>query len=207
MPAMPRLPTIAPGLRIGLLGGSFNPPHAGHRHIAMMALKRLELDRIWLLVTPGNPLKDNTDLPDLKARLDAVRRVVAHPAVDVTGVEEGLGSARTVDTLSYLSQRLTDVRPVWIMGADNLTGFHRWARWRDIAASMPIAVIDRPGYTFAAMASPAAHALWRYRLDESDAPLLASRAPPAWVFLHGPRSPLSSTELRRSQMVPAVRGY
>lgn len=207
MPALPRLPIVEPGLRVGLLGGSFNPPHAGHRHIATMALKRLDLDRIWLLVTPGNPLKDNTELPDLETRLQAVRHVVAHPAIDVTGVEAELGSTRTIDTLRYLCQRLPDARPVWIMGADNLADFHRWARWRDIAALVPIAIIDRPSYAFAAMASPAAQALWRDRLDESDASLLASRHPPAWVFLHGPRSPVSSTELRKTQARDSTAGY
>ncbi len=201
---LPRLPHSEPGQRIGLFGGSFNPPHAGHRHLAMTALTRLALDRIWLLVTPGNPLKAHDGLPDLDIRLAAVRRVIAHPAIDVTGVEAALGTNYTAETLAYLRMRLPGRKLVWLMGADNLEGFHRWRHWRRIAATLPIGVIDRPGHTLSAIASPAARALADARLDETDAALLADSAAPAWVFLHGPRSPLSSTALR-AQEAPARR--
>lgn len=193
---MVRLPPHAPGLRVGLYGGSFNPPHAGHRHVSLMALRRLQLDRIWWIVTPGNPLKDRAGLPPASARAAVARTVAADPRIAVTGFEEEIGARFTIDTLAYLRERCPGVRFVWIMGADNLAGFHRWRGWRAIARSMPIAVVDRPGWTLRATRSRAAAALARYRWDEADAPRLADAAPPAWLFLHGPRSFLSSTQLR-----------
>lgn len=193
---MTRLPPHAPGMRIGLFGGSFNPPHAGHRHAALAALKRLRLDRVWWLVTPGNPLKRLDGLPALDARLAAAAALARHPRISVTGIEAAIGTRYTFDTLRWLRLRCPGVRFVWIMGADNLRGFHQWQRWRDIAASMPIAIVDRPQATLSAANSRAAQALARYRLDESKAGLLAGARAPAFVFLHGPRSSLSSTQLR-----------
>src|SRR5215210_705222 len=193
---MIRLPLYAPGLRIGLYGGSFNPPHAGHRHVNRLALKRLRLDRVWWMVTPGNPLKDQSGLPSAVARLAAARAIARHPRIAVTGFEEEIGATFTVDSLSYIVTRCPGVRFVWIMGADCLAGFHRWRGWEAIAGLMPFVVMDRPGWTLRAMHSRAAVALARYRLDETDASLLADTVPPAWVYLHGPRSFLSSTVLR-----------
>ena len=192
-----RLPPVAPGLRIGLYGGSFNPPHAGHRHVSLLALRRLDLDRIWWIVTPGNPLKDTGELAPTAERVAAARRFADDPRIDVTSFEEGIGARYTIDTLAFLKRRFPAIRFVWIMGADNLSGFHRWRGWRAIARSMPMAVIDRPGYTLTATRSRAVHWLERYRVDEAAAPVLASLAPPAWLFLHGPRSKLSSSELRQ----------
>jgi nicotinate-nucleotide adenylyltransferase len=193
---IPVFPAHGAGLRIGLLGGSFNPPHEGHRHVAMLALRRLALDRVWLLVTPANPLKTRKGLASLEARVAATREVTSHARIDVTGVEAALGSDLTVDTITALSSRLPRLRFVWIMGGDNLASFHHWRRWRRIADLVPIAVIDRPGATHAALRSPAASALERFRIPESEAPMLAERTPPAWVYLHGRRSNLSSTALR-----------
>ena len=190
------LPPHAPGLRIGLYGGSFNPPHAGHRHVSRLALKRLQLERIWWVVTPGNPLKDLNGLPPIEARLVAAQALARHPRIAVTGFEEEIGARFTVDSLTWLVARCPAVRFVWIMGADCLAGFHRWRGWEAIAGLLPFAVIDRPGWTLRAAQARAAVALARYRLDETDAPLLANMAPPAWVYLHGPRSSLSSTALR-----------
>ncbi|MFH6782915.1 MULTISPECIES: nicotinate-nucleotide adenylyltransferase [Methylobacterium] len=195
-----RLPPLAPGLRVGLYGGSFNPAHAGHRHVSRLALRRLALDRVWWLVSPGNPLKDRSGLPDAAARAAAARNVAANPRIAVTDFEAGLGVRYTVETLHWLTVRHPDIRFVWIMGADSLASFHRWRGWREIAARMPVAVIDRPGYTLKAMASPAARALAASRIDESAAATLADRAPPAWVFLHGPRNSLSSTALRAAKI-------
>lgn len=192
----PRLPPHAPGMAIGLYGGSFNPPHEAHRKVALQALRRLGLDRVWLLVSPGNPLKDNAGLPPLERRLDAARRLMAHPRLTVTGVEAAIGAVRTFEVIAHLKARCPDVRFVWIMGADNLATFHGWRDWRRLAGLVPIAVIDRPGATYAPLSSPAARALSRWRVDESDAGSLAWREPPAWAFLHGPRSDLSSTALR-----------
>lgn len=189
-------PPHAPGLRVGLFGGSFNPPHDGHRESSLLALRRLRLDRIWWLVSPGNPLKDASELAPLAARLDAARKLARHPRIEVTAIEAEIGTAYTFATISYLKQRCPGVHFVWIMGADNLLGFHCWKRWRKLAQLVPIAIIDRPGSTLKAMNSRAAQALGAYRLDESKAARLADAAPPAFMFLHGPRSPLSSTALR-----------
>ena len=193
---VPRLPPHAPGQRIGLFGGSFNPPHAGHLHVSLTALRRLGLDAVWWLVTPGNPLKENSGLPSLAERLDAARRIARHPRIHPTDVEAALGVRFTADTLGELVRRAPAVRFVWIMGADNLAALHRWDQWGRIAQLVPIAVIDRPGSTHRAIRARAAQALGPFRIDESDARMLTSLRPPAWVFLHGPRSKLSSTLLR-----------
>lgn len=197
-----RLPFVTEGLRVGLFGGSFNPAHAAHRAASLLALRRLGLDRVWWLVTPGNPLKDNRALPPLEERIAIARAVAHHPRIDVTGFEAGIGTRYTYETLAYLVRRLPGVRFVWIMGADNLAHFDRWQHWRGIADLVPIAVVDRMGQSLAATASPAAQALARYRLGEHEARLLANCAPPAWVFLHGLKSPLSSTGIRAARALP-----
>jgi nicotinate-nucleotide adenylyltransferase len=197
-PSQGRLPRHAAGLRIGLFGGSFNPPHEGHKQASLLALRRLGLDRIWWLVTPGNPLKQNNDLPSLDVRVAAAAAVACHPRIDVTDIEATIGSRFSFDTLVWLKRRCAGVRFVWIMGADNLVSFHRWQHWREISRLVPIAVIDRPGSTVRAAASRAAQVLRPYWLDESEALLLRQCEPPALIFLHGPRSDLSSTQLRNS---------
>jgi nicotinate-nucleotide adenylyltransferase len=194
------LPHQAPGLRIGLFGGSFNPPHAGHRLVTLTALRRLKLDRVWWIVTPGNPLKDTRALPPLAGRMAACRTLMPEPIVDITGFEASIGTRYTLDTLRYLKRRCPSVRFVWIMGADNLIQFHRWQGWREIARLMPIAVVDRPGATLKATASRATHALSHGRVNERrlmsrTVPVPAKR--PRWTFIHGPRSALSSTILRK----------
>jgi nicotinate-nucleotide adenylyltransferase len=190
------LPAHAAGLRIGLFGGSFNPPHEAHRAVSLFALKRLQLDRVWWLVTPGNPLKDPSLLPPLQQRVAAAQAVAKHPRIDVTGLEAVIGTQFSYDTIAYLVKECPGVHFVWIMGADNLKDFHRWKNWRGIAALVPMAVIDRGGVGFAAMAGPAGQALARVRLPESQAASLATRPAPAFVFLHGLKMPLSSTALR-----------
>lgn len=193
---MIRLPPHAPGMRIGLYGGSFNPAHAGHRHVSRMALRRLRLDRVWWLVSPGNPLKETRGLAPLPERIVRARAVACHPRIAVTGFEADLGVRYTVETLRFLRARCPGVKFVWIMGADSLATFHRWREWREIADLVPLAVIDRPGYTLRAIRAPAANALWASRRAERSAQALASASPPAWIYLHGPRSSLSSTALR-----------
>lgn len=190
------IPFHTDGMRIGLLGGSFNPPHDAHRAISLYALKRLQLDRIWWLVTPGNPLKESSPLNTLEERAAAAERLAHHPRIDVSCLESVIGTRYTSDTISYLRRRCSGVRFVWIMGADNLAQFHLWENWQGIAAQVPIAVIDRPPESFRALSSTAAKALARYRLDENDAGMLANRKPPAWAFLTGMKSSLSSTRLR-----------
>lgn len=192
-----RLPLATPGMRIGLYGGSFNPAHAGHRHVSLMALKRLRLDRLWWIVTPGNPLKDTGELASTAMRVAQARDIADDPRIDVTAFEDEIGARYTVDTLAYLKRRFPGVNFVWIMGADNLAGFHRWRGWRRIARMMPVAVVDRPGWTLKATRSRTATAFSGRRIREDRAPTLADLKPPAWVFLHGPRSHLSSTMLRQ----------
>ncbi len=183
-------------MRIGLYGGSFDPAHLGHRHVTATALRRLRLDRVWWLVSPGNPLKDRSRLTPLVQRCEQAARIAAHPRIAVTGFEAALGVRFTVQTLRYLTRRRPGVRFVWIMGADSLATFHRWKGAAEIARLMPIAVIDRPGSTLTPLSARAARRLAANRLPEEAAPALASRRPPAWVFLHGPRSKLSSTAIR-----------
>lgn len=201
-----RLPPHAPGLRVGLFGGSFNPPHDGHRMASITALRRLQLDRVWWLVTPGNPLKNNNTLPPLADRIQQARELADHGRIHITGIEAKMRTRYTADTLRALMRRCPGVRFVWIMGSDNLANFHRWNEWRAIARMMPIAVIDRPGTTHVSVASPAANWMARWRLPENQGAALAVRTPPAWIFLHGRRSDLSSTKLRESADAVEVEG-
>ncbi|MGA2043083.1 MAG: nicotinate-nucleotide adenylyltransferase [Roseiarcus sp.] len=191
-----RLPHWTPGQRIGLMGGSFNPPHDGHLLVSRLALGRLGLDRLWWMVTPGNPLKATRGLPTLEARMAAARALARDPRIAVTGFEAEIGARFTHDSIAWLVRRAPGVRFVWIMGADNLSQFHRWRRWRDIARLVPIAVVDRPGATLAALNSRGGLALGRFRVMERDAAGFAGRRPPAFIFLHGPRSNASSTAIR-----------
>jgi len=190
------LPAYTSGMRVGLLGGSFNPPHDGHRAISLFALKRLKLDRVWWMVTPGNPLKENGALRALADRVEAARAVANDPRIEVSCLESVIRTRFTIDTINFLRRRASDLSFVWIMGADNLAQFHRWQDWQRIAAQVPIAVVDRPPTSFRALASPAAQALARYRLPENEAVRLADRQAPAWVFLTGLKLSLSSTDLR-----------
>ncbi len=190
------LPPHGAGQRVGVFGGSFNPVHEGHLLVAETALRRLELDWLWWLVTPGNPLKKQSDLADIAARLRGVAGIANHPRMVVTALEADLHTRYTADTLRALKARSPTTRFVWVMGADGLASFHRWDRWRDIAETMPICVVDRPGQTFHAVAAPAAQALARWRINEAGAPHLAGIPAPAWTLLHGPRNGSSSTALR-----------
>lgn len=184
-------------MRIGLFGGSFNPPHAAHLAATHFALKRLALHRVWWLVTPGNPLKDKDAHSTLAGRVAAARALARDPRIVVTDVEAQAGTRYTIDTLRMLRRRCPGVRFVWIMGADILSEFHRWRDWQAIFELVPIAVIDRGGLQRPALASRAAQAFSRYRLPEATGVRLASKPPPAWVFLHGLKMPLSSTQLRK----------
>jgi nicotinate-nucleotide adenylyltransferase len=190
------LPPHGVGQRIGLYGGSFNPAHAGHRHVSLFALRRLGFDAIWWLVTPGNPLKDLTALAPLEQRLQQAARVASHPRIIICAAESTFGTRYTADLIRRLKAQAAGARFVWVMGSDNLAQLHLWERWEEIAAAVPIAVVNRPGFLAAALAAPAAQALRRWRVDDADAAMLADHEPPAWTFLIGPRTALSSTLLR-----------
>ena len=184
---------------VGILGGSFNPPHDGHVQITEIALRRLQLDQLWWVVTPGNPLKSNGGLPPLPDRISACEKLMINPRVTITGFEARLGTPYTAATLGYLRRRFSGVHFVWIMGADNLATFHRWQRWREIASEVPIAVVDRPGWRLKAMASPAGRSLAAAFIPEAQAANLARMDAPVWTLLSGPLSPLSSTALRAAK--------
>ncbi len=160
-------------------------------------MKRLGLDRVWWLVSPGNPLKDARELPALRARMAAARARARHPRIDVTDIEAQIGTRYTVDTIRVLRRRCPAVHFVWIMGVDNFIDFHRWRAWRDVFALLPIGVVDRGGIGLGALGRPAAQAFGRWRLPAADARQLAARKPPAWVLLHGVKSSVSSTTLRQ----------
>jgi len=197
---------------IGLLGGSFNPAHAGHRHISEIALKRLGLDEIWWLVSPQNPLKPTGGMAPFADRLGGARAVARHPRIRVTGIEADLKTTFTAETLRQLVRRFPQHRFIWLMGADNLAQIHEWKDWTKIFNTVAVAVIARPSYCLRALASPAAHRFSRNRLPESESGVLRLRRPPAWVFLVGPLHPLSATAIRarrrssRSERVPGSQG-
>jgi nicotinate-nucleotide adenylyltransferase len=186
----------APRLRIGLLGGSFNPAHEGHRAISREALKRLRLDRVWWLVSPQNPLKPTDQTTDLEQRLTAARAIADHPRVVVTDLERRIDTRYTVDTLRWLSQKCR-ARFVWLIGADNMAQLPRWRRWQRLVCMVPIAVFDREPYSYVALAGRMASAHAGSRLAESRAPVLAETQPPAWVYLRFRRHQASSTALRQ----------
>lgn len=190
------MPYAERGMAVGLFGGSFNPPHEGHRLVAEIALRRLGLDQLWWMVTPGNPLKSRTELASLSDRIAMCESVARDPRIKVTAFEQSLNTSYTAETLAFVKAHNPHVRFIWVMGADSLKTFHRWQHWQKIAATFPIAVIDRPGSTLSFLSSKTARALSRYRVDEDDAGTLWKRRPPAWTFIHGPRSAMSSTALR-----------
>ncbi len=186
------------GQRVGLLGGSFNPAHRGHRLISLTALHRLKLDAVWWLVSPQNPLKSPEDMAPLATRLAMAQTVAAHPALFATDIEQALGVAYTVDTVAALCQRFATTRFIWLMGADNLAGFHRWRRWEAIAAQLPIAVLVRPGYSSARWAAPAMRKLARFRHRDAAAAHWTEWGTPAIVTLSLPMDATSATQLRLS---------
>lgn len=191
-----RMPHVEKGMQIGLFGGSFNPPHAGHVLVADIALRRLALDQLWWMVTPGNPLKSTRELAPLGQRVERSEAITPNPRIKVTAFEAAHHIRYTADTLALVRARNPGVDFVWIMGADSLRDFHRWERWREIMMTFPIAVIDRPGATLSFLSSIVARTFDYARVDEADAPRLARMKAPAWTFIHGPRSTLSSTAIR-----------
>ena len=198
------MPFVTKGMQVGLFGGSFNPPHAGHALVAEIAMRRLQLDQLWWMVTPGNPLKSTRELAPLSERLRLSEKITPDPRIKVTAFEAAYHVRYTADTLALIKARNPGVDFVWIMGADNLRDFHKWQRWREIITTFPIAVIDRPGATLALLSSVVAKTFDYVRIDEADAATLAHRRAPAWTFIHGPRSLLSSTAIRNAAKRAAI---
>ena len=188
---------LSPGMKVGLYGGSFNPAHEGHAHVAETALRRLGLDRVIWLVSPQNPLKSNHETQPLSARIDGVSRYAQGPRMIVSDAETRMGSQYTIDTLRALKARFPGVHFVWIMGADSLAGFHGWRGWTQIMRQTPVAVVSRPWIALKSRFSPAARRFSRARIPSSAARTLPFRKPPAWVYLRGPLNFASSTALRR----------
>ena len=182
--------------RVGLLGGSFNPAHDGHLFVSRQAMKRLDLDAVWWLVSPQNPLKSAAGMAPLEQRMDRAMAVARDPRVGVTDIENDLGTFYTIDTLTRLTDMFPATRFVWLMGADNLAGMDRWRGWQDIFRLVPIAVFDRPTYSLKASAARAARRFERARVPANKAHRLAWMKPPAWVFLRTGWNPRSSTRLR-----------
>ena len=182
----------------GLLGGSFNPAHKGHRRISLEAIRALGLDEVWWLVSPGNPLKPRAGMAPLSARFASARKQALRAPIRVTAIERELHTRYTVDTLRKLVRRYPHRRFVWLMGADNLAQFHRWRAWRDLARLMPIAVIARPGYDAAAIASPAMAWLGRYRKPPATLKFRETWSAPALLTLRFDPDPTSATALRRA---------
>ncbi|MDO8799338.1 nicotinate-nucleotide adenylyltransferase [Phenylobacterium sp.] len=188
--------TLTRGMRVGLYGGSFNPVHAGHAHVAETARKRLRLDRVIWLVSPQNPLKSSKETASLAQRMAGVRKVARGRAMIVSDAETAIGSTYTIDTLRVLKARFPGVKFVWIMGADSLASFHRWRGWTQIMGGAPVAVVSRPWISLRSRFSPAAQRFSHARRPASQGPILAGTQPPRWVFLTGPLNFLSSSAMR-----------
>lgn len=187
---------IAAGQKVGLLGGSFNPAHDGHLHVAETAMRRLGLDHVIWLVSPGNPLKSASRQAPLEDRMASARAMAADPAMTVSDFETRVGVRWTVDTLRALKARYPGVRFVWLMGSDNLAGFHQWRGWTDIMRLVPVAVVARPGSLLESRSAPAAARFARFRVAQERAALLPRMPAPAWTYLTAPLNPRSSTAIR-----------
>jgi len=211
MPGVPRDTTR----RIGLLGGSFNPAHEGHRHISLEALKRLGLDEVWWLVSPQNPLKTDDGMEPLATRVARARQIVGrHPRIRIDAPELVLGTRYTLDTVRALRRAYPRARFVWLTGADILPQFSQWRGWRELFGSIPIAAFARPGWSYPALSAAAPRAFARYRLDASHARMLASCEPPAWCFIPSRLDSHSATAIRavrprkrkaKGQTIPETR--
>jgi nicotinate-nucleotide adenylyltransferase len=188
--------TLQPGMKVGLLGGSFNPAHEGHAHVAETAVARLGLDRVIWLVSPQNPLKSRHETAPLKARMASARRMAGRRGMIVSDLETRIGAQYTLDTLRILKARFPGVHFVWLMGADNLAGFHRWKGWVEIMNEVPVAVVSRPWAGLKSRFAPAARRFAAYRWPSARGRLLPYAAPPAWAYFRGPLNFNSSTALR-----------
>ncbi len=191
------LPIHSKGQKIGLYGGSFNPPHEGHKHAVLLAMQKLRLDAVWVLVSPQNPLKIELSAP-IEERMAATQALMNHPKIHVLDIERVIDTRYTLDTVQHLQNSCKNVHFVYIMGADNLVELHRWHKWQNLMRAVPICVVDRPNYTHKALRSRAALQFLSARILEQYAHSVPNLAAPAWVFLHGKLNPLSSSNLRKT---------
>lgn len=198
-PPNPRGGRLWDGCRVGLLGGSFNPAHDGHRHVSLEAMKRLGLDAVWWLVSPQNPLKPVEGMAPFTERIASARAAARHPRIVPTGIEADLGTRYTADTLKALTARFPRTQFVWLMGADNLAQIRHWQHWTRIFETVPVAVYDRPSYSLRALSGLAAQRFARARIDQDHARALAGTPAPAWVFFLAKRHPASATALRAAR--------
>ncbi len=197
LPEWMRLPYAADGNRIGLFGGSFNPPHQGHLMVAKTAMRRLKLHQVWWLVSPGNPLKSHYELAPIEQRVAAVQQLAHHPKMKVTAFEEVLGTSYSARTLQQLQLRRPRLKFVWLMGADNLSNFHHWQNWQSIIEGVPVAIVDRPKATLSPLSAQVCQRYGFAQLPEKSADQLPDCAAPCWTILHGPLDETSSTLLRK----------
>ncbi len=188
------------GKKVGLLGGSFNPAHDAHLEISLAALERLQLDAVWWLTSPQNPLKSEDDMASLEIRMESARAVAHDNRIFVSDLESCLGTCYTVEMLDRVISMLPDTRFVWLMGADNLAQFSLWKNWKRIARIVAFAIFDRPGYSDTVESSEAAEFFRDYQIPETQAAELSSMKTPAWTFIRETQNPLSSTEIRRKKL-------
>ena len=182
--------------KVGILGGSFDPAHEGHLEITHAALEFLDLDYIWWLVSPGNPLKNDNEISSFENRFYSAKNMADDPRIIVTDLEQKLGTKYTIDTLEKIIYNHPNHKFIWLMGADNLAQFNQWKDWRKIADTVPFAIFNRPSYSKQSMQSVAATELREFRIDEKDAGLLYKLKPPAWIYYTLSKNPMSSTEIR-----------
>jgi nicotinate-nucleotide adenylyltransferase len=190
--------SVSPNQKIGILGGSFNPAHEGHLSISKIALQRLNLDVVWWIISPRNPLKKYDILYDFEERVSSAEKVIDTNHISISKLEKNAQIKYTIGTVEYLNTRYVGTKFVWIMGADNLKNFHRWREWDKLALTVPIAIIDRPSSSLDVTSSLFANKYRKYRVDEADAQNLADKKKPAWVFLHSKLNDQSSSQLRNS---------
>ena len=190
--------SVSPNQKIGILGGSFNPAHEGHLSISKIALQRLNLDEVWWIISPRNPLKKYDILYDFEDRVSSAEKAIDTKHISISRLEKNAQIKYTIGTIEYLNTRYVGTKFVWIMGADNLKDFHRWREWDKLAITVPIAIIDRPSSSLDVTSSLFANKYRKYRVDEADAQNLADKKKPAWVFLHSKLNDQSSSQLRKS---------
>lgn len=192
--------TVSPNQKIGILGGSFNPAHEGHLSISKIALQRLNLDEVWWVISPRNPLKKYDILYDFEDRVSSAEKIIDTNHISISKLEKNAQIRYTIGTVEYLKTRYIGTKFVWIMGADNIREFHKWREWNKLTLSVPIAIIDRPSSSLDVTSSLFANKYRKYRVDEADSKNLADKKKLAWVFLHNKLNDQSSSQLRNSRV-------